>query len=105
MDEQLGDLFIRIGMLAGRAQLVMLGHPQNQTLTVLGPTVNIAVKLCETARRDRDVIVIDESITDVLPATLHAVPTSEGLPHREQGVEAAYELLRAADAKRNSVGS
>jgi class 3 adenylate cyclase len=58
----LGALFNRIGMAAGPLLSPIMGHPQFQQVTVFGDTVARANHLCETAPRNRNIIIADEDI-------------------------------------------
>jgi adenylate cyclase len=58
----LGALFNRIGMAAGPLLSPIMGHPQFQQVTVFGDTVARANHLCETAPRNRNIIIVDEDV-------------------------------------------
>jgi len=93
MGELVGDLHIRIGLATGRVQEAVIGHAQHQDLTIFGPPVSVAVNLCDVARRDRNIIVIDEHLQQKLEQQVitKALPAN-GLGKAARFVDAAYEL-------------
>jgi class 3 adenylate cyclase len=93
MGELVGDLHVRIGVAMGRVHEAVIGHPQHQELTILGPPVSVAVNLCDEARRDRSIIVIDEHIYKELgdQVIARSVP-NDSLGKAARFVSAAYEL-------------
>jgi class 3 adenylate cyclase len=52
-----GALYTRIGIASGPVRRAILGHPQFQSLTVVGEPVILASNLCSGAPRDRNVIL------------------------------------------------
>jgi class 3 adenylate cyclase len=57
-----GSTFSRIALACGDVYEATIGHPQFQQITVIGAPVNAAANMCDSAPRDRDVIVIDEQV-------------------------------------------
>ncbi|MGD9735255.1 MAG: adenylate/guanylate cyclase domain-containing protein [Solirubrobacterales bacterium] len=55
-------VFNRVGIASGIVHDARLGHTQRQEITVIGEAVNDAANLCETARRDGNVIVVAEQL-------------------------------------------
>lgn len=103
MGEVLDAVFIRIGIAYGPVQHATVGHPQYQYLTIFGTPINVAVNLCDIARRDRNVIVIDEMLNRQLPGRLE----TRQIPDVQIGkalkyTSAAYELLTMRDAVRHA---
>ncbi len=93
MGELVGDLHVRIGLAMGRVHEAVIGHPQHQELTILGPPVSVAVNLCDEAPRDRSIIVIDEHVHKELEnqVVARSVP-NDSLGKAARFVSAAYEL-------------
>ncbi len=93
MGELVGDLHVRIGVAMGRVHEAVIGHPQHQELTILGPPVSVAVNLCDEAPRDRSIIVIDEHVHKELEnqVVARSVP-NDSLGKAARFVSAAYEL-------------
>jgi len=58
LDAPIGELRSRIGIATGRVYLGNLGHPQAHWYTAVGPSVNLAWRLLEHGRRDRNCILI-----------------------------------------------
>jgi class 3 adenylate cyclase len=68
-------LHTRIGVATGPVYEAMMGHPQLQRVTVIGQTVNLAARLCESAPRDRSVLLVDgRTETDGLEVTVAMQP-------------------------------
>lgn len=55
-------IYGRIGLASGPVYSEVMGHPQLQTITIIGRPVNVAANLCEAAQRDRSVIMADETV-------------------------------------------
>jgi class 3 adenylate cyclase len=73
------ELYTRIGVSSGRLREAIVGHPQYQSMTVMGEPVITASSLCAGAPRDRNVILIDgetlsglerEIVTKPVPLTV-----------------------------------
>jgi len=93
MGEPLAGLYIRIAIAYGQVYEAVVGHPQYQYVTVFGQSVNVAVNLCEAARRDRNIIIIDERAYRELSGKILA----ERIPREQLGkaasyIETAYEV-------------
>jgi class 3 adenylate cyclase len=58
------QLFTRIGIASGPLRQAIMGHPQYQSLTIVGDAVILASNLCAGAPRDRNVILVTESTLD-----------------------------------------
>lgn len=98
MGEKVRGLRIRIGLGQGAVYQAIIGHPQFQTLTVMGTAVNVAVNLCDVAARDHDVIVADESIYKALGSRLVGTRlATDGLGKAMAYTSAAYEVLDLLD--------
>ncbi len=61
------SIFSRISMGTGDVYFGMTGHTQKKSLTIFGAPVITSMCMCETAPRDRNMIVFDENINEVLP--------------------------------------
>jgi len=63
----------RIGIATGPLLRANLGHSQLQSLTVIGYPIAVAAALCETADRDRTVVIADfetyQAVKDLVMAT------------------------------------
>jgi class 3 adenylate cyclase len=90
------ELFTRIGLSSGRLREAILGHPQFQSMTVMGEPVISASSLCSAAPRDRNVILIDdetltgmerEIVTKPVPLTV--------LKKLRGGNPSAFEVIEA----------
>ena len=86
MGDELGTLHTRIGVACGPLYLTPVGHHQYQHLTVIGPPVNVAVNLVDSADRDRNVIIVDQAIRHALGDRIDA----EQLPPGKMGKAAAF---------------
>ena len=93
------SLFTRIGIASGRVSEAIMGHPQYQSLTVMGAPMVLATNLCAGAPRERSVILADEGTVGDLGKRLTAKPVAQALLKKIKGVQpAAYEVLAVADA-------
>jgi class 3 adenylate cyclase len=71
-----------------------MGHPQYQSLTVMGEPVVIAANLCAGAPRDRNVVVIDQATQQGLESKLVVKPLAQSVLRKIKGSPVAgYELL------------
>lgn len=98
MDEFLGGLFTRAGLAYGSVQKATIGHPQYQYLTLFGTAVNAAVNLCETAARDRNLVVIDELLYQHVSdkVRVEEIPATN-LGKAKNYTSSAYEVLGMSD--------
>ncbi|MFL5327870.1 MAG: GAF domain-containing protein [Gemmataceae bacterium] len=94
MGELLDAVYVRIGLAYGPVQHATVGHPQYQYLTIFGTPINVAVNLCQVARRDQNVVVIDENLNQQLPGLLKTQPIPKSqIGKVEKYTSAAYEVL------------
>jgi class 3 adenylate cyclase len=99
MGEVLGGIYSRIGLACGPVQKATVGHPQYQYLTIFGRAVNAAVNLCESAVRDRDVIVIDQLLYDQVKDGVRVEPLPpERLGKARNYTKAGYEITGVTGA-------
>jgi len=92
--EPVAGLHTRAGLAYGAVQKVTLGHPQFQSLTVFGMAVNAAVNLCESAPRDRNVVIIDQLLYAQVAAEIRATPIPDTqLGKARNYTSSAYEVL------------
>jgi len=90
-------LFTRIGMASGPVREAIMGHPQFQSLTIVGEPVILASNLCAGAPRDRNVILTTRDTIDGLEDRLAAKPVPLNLLKRIKGQQTTvYELLSCA---------
>lgn len=96
----LGGLYTRAGLAYGPVQKAIVGHPQYQYLTILGPAVNAAVNLCEIAARDRNVIVIDELLYQQMSDRVRVaeIPIAS-LGKAQHYTSSAYEVVSVSVGK------
>ena len=93
MGEPLTGLYIRIVIAYGQVYEAVVGHPQYQYVTVFGQPVNVAINLCEAARRDRNVIIIDERAYRELSGKILAEQISrEQMGKASSWIQTAYEV-------------
>ncbi|WP_210395904.1 GAF domain-containing protein [Motiliproteus sediminis] len=95
MGEDLTGVYFRAGLAYGPVQQATIGHPQYQYQTLFGPAVNAAVNLCQSGPRDRNVVIIDEQLQQLLPEPFQAtqLPASN-LGKAAQHTEAVYEVTQ-----------
>jgi len=72
-----GALYTRIGLASGPVRRAILGHPQFQSLTVVGEPVILASNLCSGAPRDRNVVLATaETVRNLEPhVTSRPIPS------------------------------
>ena len=94
MSRSIENLFIRIGIACGPAHEAVIGHPQYQSLTIFGQPVSAAVNLCDAAKRDDNIIVIDSTTYNKLSNKILAkqIP-NENIGKALTYIESGYELL------------
>lgn len=86
-------LFTRVGIASGRLREAIMGHPQYQSLTVMGEPVIRASNLCSGAPRDRNVILSDEETLGGLEHRVACKPVPQTLLKKIKGQQpSAYEL-------------
>jgi class 3 adenylate cyclase len=92
---EVGPLFSRIGIASGEIYTQVVGHQAKLQLTVMGPVVNQAFALCESAPRDRNVIVSDRGFGDRLRGQVatRVIDLEPGNPVSDGDDRTAYELL------------
>jgi class 3 adenylate cyclase len=94
MGDNLSVIHSRVGLAAGPVQQAIVGHPQSQYLTLFGTAVNAAVNLCDSAPRDRSVVVIDQAIRDAVGTSRSVRPLpAENLGKAGKYTKAAYEVV------------
>lgn len=79
-DYPVQQLFLRIAIASGTVIQVDMGPAQYRQKTIVGDPVVAASALCETAPRNRDVIIVEQSVYDALPShsmKSYKVPQSE----------------------------
>ena len=87
-------VFNRIGMASGPVREAIMGHPQFQSLTVVGAPVILASNLCTGAPRDRNVILTTPETVLGLESKLTLKPLSQISLKKIKGQQAsALELL------------
>ncbi len=88
------SLFTRIGIASGPVREAIMGHPQFQSLTVVGEPVILASNLCSGAPRDRNVILTTTETIAGLESQVTVKPVSMTLLRKIKGQQpGAYELL------------
>jgi class 3 adenylate cyclase len=86
--------FTRVGVASGPLAEAIMGHPQYQSLTVMGEPVVIAANLCAGAPRDRNIVVIDQASQRGLESKLVVKPLTQAVLRKVKGSPVAgYELL------------
>lgn len=80
--------YCRIALARGEVYEATIGHPQFQQITVIGAPVNAAANMCDSAPRDRDVIVINEQVRARLDGSFSIRPVDGSVMSRPM-----YELL------------
>ncbi len=94
MGESLSDVFLRIAIASGEVTEAVIGHPQMQQLTLMGPPMSVSANLCDVATRDRDVIVLDDNTHDPVSMRVIARPIQDPsrLGKASAFISSAYEL-------------
>jgi class 3 adenylate cyclase len=59
-DHPAANIYSRVGVACGEVYLATVGHPASQSITIIGEAVNLASHLCDSAPRDRNVIIVDQ---------------------------------------------
>jgi adenylate cyclase len=91
------ELFTRIGIASGKLREAIMGHPQFQSMTVMGSPVIIASGLCLGAPRDRNVILIDDETLRGMEQEIVTKPAPQALLKRLRGSNpVAFEVIKAA---------
>ncbi|MDX1392528.1 MAG: adenylate/guanylate cyclase domain-containing protein [Rheinheimera sp.] len=67
-------MFLRIGISYGDARFAVVGHYSKQTLSLFGSAVITAAQLCDIARRDRNIIVIDDATCQAVCSEFYTQP-------------------------------
>lgn len=94
MGEVVSRLYTRVGLAYGPVQKATVGHPQYQYQTIFGRAVNSAVNLCESAARDRNVIVIDQPLYERLSPKIRTKPIPiADLGKARHYTPSAYEVI------------
>jgi class 3 adenylate cyclase len=89
----------RIGVAAGLVFSEVMGHPQFQTITVIGPPVNRAAILCEAGVRDRNVVLIDEQVARRASKDWEVTKASDEVISRlKSPAVAAFEVVSRRNA-------
>ncbi len=90
------ELFTRIGIASGRLREAIVGHPQFQSMTVMGEPIIIAGGLCSGAPRDRDVILIDAETLRGMEREFVTKPVPQTVLKRLRGSNpTAFEVIEA----------
>jgi class 3 adenylate cyclase len=90
---QLQGVHHRAGISTGPLLRANLGHSQVQSLTVIGYPISVAAALCETAPRDRSIILIGGDTYDVVRERVVATPIdSSRLGKASAFTGSAYEV-------------
>jgi class 3 adenylate cyclase len=88
------SLYTRIGIASGPLREAIMGHPQFQSLTVVGEPVILASNLCSGAPRDRNVILATRETIDGVEHLLNVKPVPQTILKRIKGQQTAvYELF------------
>jgi class 3 adenylate cyclase len=91
------ELFTRIGIASGRLREAIMGHPQFQSMTVMGEPVIVASGLCSRAPRDHSVILIDDETLRGMERELVTKPVPQALLKKLRGSNpTAYEVIESA---------
>lgn len=93
-DYPVGQLFSRIAITSGPVIQVDMGPAQYRQKTIVGDPVVAAFALCANAPRNRNVIVVEQSVYDALPS--HNMKSSK-VPQSEMGksrglISGAYRI-------------
>lgn len=100
MGDYLENLYIRIGVSYGPVFQAVVGHPQYQYLTVFGQPVNVAANLCEAARRDSNVILMDDVLYRRVSKMVNAEPVLTMKIGKAAGyIAGAYEVTTGLSAR------
>jgi class 3 adenylate cyclase/NTP pyrophosphatase (non-canonical NTP hydrolase) len=103
MGKLVGSVYNRTGIAYGPVHRAVVGHPQYQYATVFGPSVNVAANLCEAAKRDGNVIVVDDHTYRALAGKVQAKPVvRERLGKAAVFIESAYEVLGLSGNERRA---
>jgi len=87
-------LFTRIGIASGPVREAIMGHPQFQSLTVVGEPVILASNLCLGAPRDRNVILATAETVAGIESQLTLKQLPSGLLRKIKGQQAtAFEVF------------
>lgn len=89
------SLQTRIGVASGRLHEAIMGHPQYQSLTVMGEPVVIAANLCAGASRERSIILTDENSLQGLERQIQARAVSQASLKKIKGNSAAVSEVIA----------
>lgn len=90
------ELFGRVGIASGRLREAIVGHPQFQSMTVMGEPVIIASGLCAGAPRDRNVILIDDQTLNGMEREIVTKPVPlTVLKKLRGGNPSAFEVIEA----------
>ena len=89
----ISGLYTRTAVSCGKVHRATIGHPQRRHLTIMGVPVTVAANLCDAAVRDKNVIVIDDSIY----SRLSEKPAVQQMPPERLGkaitfTTTAYEI-------------
>lgn len=91
-------MFTRVGIASGPLAEAIMGHPQYQTLTVMGRPIVIAANLCAGAPRDHSCVVIDQKTLDALNGRLEVRQLDQSVLSKIKGSPVSgYEVIRIKD--------
>lgn len=89
----LASTHLRVGISTGPLVRATLGHSQVQHLTVLGHPVSVAAALCDSAPRDRSVVIASEETMSAIRNRVDArVVESASLGKSGRFMTGAYEI-------------
>jgi class 3 adenylate cyclase len=74
LSPQFANIQHRAGIATGPLLRANLGHSQLQSLTVIGYPISVAASLCETAERDRTVVIASRETYDAVKDLVMATP-------------------------------
>jgi class 3 adenylate cyclase len=88
------SLFTRVGVASGSVREAIMGHPQFQSLTVVGDPVILASNLCSGAPRDRNVVLASADTVAGLESQLSTRVLAQSYLKKIKGQQTtAYEVV------------
>jgi class 3 adenylate cyclase len=88
------EIYNRIAIDSGPVTKVEIGHSQVRQITVMGDAVNTASNLCDFGSRDRNIVIIGESVYGKVSSKFSATHLKLDLSRQIEGTPPnAYELL------------
>ncbi|HEX5185055.1 MAG TPA: adenylate/guanylate cyclase domain-containing protein [Allosphingosinicella sp.] len=90
---EFADMHLRVGIATGPLIRANLGHSQVQHLTVLGHPISVAAALCDSASRDRNVILAsEETVAAIRGRVICHAPDAADLAKALSFTPAAHEI-------------